>query len=51
MSQSACIVNEVSELSIALTRLAPNSPHLASSRLMAISDYSRYTIYFNEFDK
>ena len=35
-SQSACIVNEASELSIALTRLAPNSPCLALSCLVAI---------------
>ena len=36
-SQLARIVNEASELSIALTRLEPNSPCLALSHVMAIS--------------
>jgi len=36
-SQPACIVNEASELSIALTRLESNSPRLALSCLVAIS--------------
>ena len=37
VSQLARIVNKASELSIALTRFAPNSPRLASSCLVAIS--------------
>ena len=40
VSQLARIVNEANELSIALTRLAPNLLRLASSRLVAISDRS-----------
>jgi len=33
------VLNETSESGIRLTRLTPNSPRLASSRLMAISDW------------
>ena len=36
-SQPVRIVNEASELSIAQTRLAPNSPRLGLSHLVAIS--------------
>jgi len=43
-SQPACIVNEASELSIALTRLESNLPHLASFCLVAISELNNHKL-------
>ena len=44
-------MNEVSELSIALTRLMLNSPHLTLTRLVAISDHSVGNIIFGNVFK